>query len=139
MTDENGQMTAGGPPMRMSELILGLLIKGPTWTHEADDQVVADQRSHLQLLRRLGDEGTLLMAGPIPDGDPIRGIVVCQAGSESEIRQRFADDAHIRSGRLLLELYPWLVPSGILEKPLLPPEAGAKSPAQGGPTRRAND
>ncbi|MGA9534196.1 MAG: hypothetical protein WBR18_15875 [Anaerolineales bacterium] len=76
------------------------------------------------------------MAGPIPDGDPIRGIIICRNVSEACLRQRFADDHHVRSGRLLLELYPWLVPGEMLERPLLPSNATPDIRKPGGPTKR---
>lgn len=106
-------------PEGMTELYMGMLRKGPTWTPEATPEVMQAQREHLQLLRRLGESGRLLMAGPIPDGGDWRGVVICRAQSREQAHGYFDQDAHIRSGRLVLELHPWLVPSEILTQPLL--------------------
>jgi uncharacterized protein YciI len=103
----------------MTQLYLGLLRKGPTWTAEETPELAQAQRRHLALLQHLGDEGDLLIAGPIPGGEDLRGILVCHAESTEQARSYFAQDAHIQSGRLLLEIYPWMVPTEVLGRPLM--------------------
>lgn len=93
----------------MSLLYLGLLHKGPNWTPEDGEEIRRQQRQHLALLFRLRDEGILLLSGPIPEGDPLRGIVALQADSIEQVRGYFQGDAHLESGRLNLEIHPWLV------------------------------
>jgi uncharacterized protein YciI len=109
----------GEPPEEMTSLFLGLMKKGPTWSPDATAEVIENQRKHLALLQRLGEAGDLLLAGPIPEGEVLRGIVVCRAASVEEAEARFADDAHIQTGRLILEWHPWLVPTEVLRRPLL--------------------
>ncbi len=108
----------GDPPERMARLYLGLLKKGPRWTPEASEQVTADQRGHLANFERLHAAGTLLIAGPVLDADPLRGIVVCQAASLEALEAEFVVDPHLKSGRLILKIYPWLVDADLLEHPL---------------------
>lgn len=109
----------GDPPERMAKLYLGLLWKGPQWSAEVDDKVKADQRGHLANFERLRESGMLLIAGPVPEGDPLRGILVCQAASPEAVEAEFESDPHLRSGRLILEILPWLVDADLLERPLV--------------------
>ena len=109
-----------GFPMQMHRLILAMMVKGPNWTATSTPQSRQDQADHLDLLVRLRDSGELLMSGPIPDGDPERGVLVFDVQSEDEIRSLLADDAHMLSGQLEIETYPWLVPADILQRPLRP-------------------
>lgn len=104
----------------MSHLLLGLVRKGPTWTPEATEEILENQRRHLALLQRLSEEGKLLLSGPIPDGEELRGIVICRADSAAEARSWFDADAHVQSGRLRLDFHGWLVPSEAAQR-LEPP------------------
>jgi uncharacterized protein YciI len=103
----------------MTQLYLGLLRKGPDWTAEQTPELTQAQRRHLALLQRLDEEGDLLIAGPIPGGEDLRGVVVCRAESTEQARSYFDQDAHIQSGRLRLEIYPWMVPTEVLERPMM--------------------
>lgn len=119
MSGDKKARSPGDPPESMTQIYLGLLKKGPTWSPEETVEVTRDQREHLALLQRLGEAGEVLIAGPIPEGEILRGVVVCQADSVEEARAFFAEDAHLNSGRLVLEMFPWMVPSQLLHVPLL--------------------
>lgn len=112
-------------PPGMARLFLGLLKKGPIWTAEVDEQIRRDQEAHLQRLRDLGAEGHLLLAGPVPGGEHVRGFVLCRANSLEAAEAYFQGDRHIQSGRLILEMHPWLVNAELLTTPLLrdPPDS----------------
>lgn len=105
-------------PEQMTQLYLGMLKKGPAWTAQASEETSHRQREHLALLARLGRQGRLLLAGPVPEGEHMRGFVVCKADSLAAAEAYFAEDSHILSGRLHLEMYPWLVPKELLTIPL---------------------
>jgi len=104
--------------MQMRRLVLAWMVKGPNWTPRSTPEDDRDQADHLALLSRLRESGDLLLSGPIPDGDPERGILVFDLHSEDEVLALLADDAHICSGQLALEMYPWLVPADSLKLPL---------------------
>lgn len=119
MADESDNRIHDDIPKGMTKLFLGVLRKGPAWTPEATPEIMQAQREHLDLLRRLSKTGKLLMAGPIPEGEDWRGFVVCRAPSSEQAHGFFDQDTHIRTGRLVLKLYPWVVPTEILTQPLL--------------------
>jgi uncharacterized protein YciI len=108
-----------GYPMQMRRLMLVLMVKGPNWSPASTPESARDQAAHLQLLTHLRDSGVLLLSGPIPDGDPERGVLVFDLTDEDDVRALLADDAHMLSGQLAIEQYPWLVPADTLERPLL--------------------
>lgn len=107
-----------GFPMQMRRLILAIMVKGPKWTPRPTPGDEHNQAEHLALLLRLRQSGELLLSGPIPDGDPERGVLVFDVQDEEDVRALLADDAHMRSGQLAIVMYPWLVPAEVLERPL---------------------
>jgi uncharacterized protein YciI len=107
----------------MTRLFLGLLKKGPLWTADVDEGILRDQEAHLQLLRQLGSKGQLLLAGPVPGGEQVRGFVLCRADSLAAAETYFQGDRHIQGGRLTLEMHPWLVNTELLTMPLFRDDA----------------
>lgn len=112
------EAVSGEPPTRMVQLILGLYRKGPSWRTDAGPEVRQDQRGHLANFQRLTQQGVLLLSGPLQESDPYRGVIVLDCSSTEEARKRMAEDPHLKSGRLELELFPWLVDERALERPL---------------------
>jgi hypothetical protein len=64
---------------------------------------------------RMANEGVLLAAGPLLDGGDLRGIFIFREDSVSHLREQVARDPAVHSGRLVMDLYPWIAPSGIGE------------------------
>jgi uncharacterized protein YciI len=100
----------------MTQIFLGVLKKGPRWSPGESAETTADQRSHLAHLYELRSQGKLLMSGPIPDGEDYRGFVVLNVDSIEAAHALFSDDAHMLSGRLDFDPYPWLVATDVYEK-----------------------
>ena len=95
-----------------------LLRKGPNWSPDTTPEIEALQDAHLANLRRLGDEGKLVLNGPLLDsfqlsGD-IRGIGVLKARSLEEAKEWISTDPMVKVGRLIFELHAWMVKKGIL-------------------------
>ena len=110
------QPQPGDPPARMVQLILGFFKKGPTWSAESSPQVEADQRRHLATLHELRQSGMLLLSGPTPESGNLRGLVVFRPGSRRQVEGWLADDAHVRSGRLVIELHEWWLDAEVVER-----------------------
>lgn len=111
--------TRADDPPRMTSVYLVLLKKGPTWTKDVTPASQETQAAHIANIRRLWTERKMIVAGPIEDGEDLRGIFVLKAASLEEAKALAASDPAVKSGRLLPVVYPWWVEKGAL------PEAGS--------------
>jgi uncharacterized protein YciI len=95
-----------------------LLKKGPAWSPDSTPETTALQDAHLDNLRRLGEEGKLVLNGPLLDslqlGGEVRGIGVLRASSLAEARAWISTDPMVKVGRLVFELHAWMIAKGIL-------------------------
>jgi len=95
-----------------------LLKKGPTWSPDSTPEIAALQEAHLDNLRRLAEEGKLVLNGPLLDSfqlsGEIRGIGVLKARSMAEAQEWISTDPMVKVGRLVFELHAWMVAKGIL-------------------------
>ena len=95
-----------------------LLKKGPTWSPDSTPEITALQEAHLSNLRRLGEEGKLVLNGPLLDSfqlsGEIRGIGVLKAKSLAEAQEWVSTDPMVKVGRLVFELHAWMIAKGTL-------------------------
>lgn len=105
--------------MNMLVYYLYLLKKGPTWSPDSTLEIDALQEAHLANLRRLRDEGKLVLNGPLLDAfqlsGEIRGIGVLKANSMAQAQELISTDPMVKVGRLVFELHAWMVEKGILK------------------------
>jgi len=118
MTYDDAQAWRDAKEMGMTIYYVYLLKKGSTWTPESTPEIEKLQADHLANLRRLGDEGKLVLNGPLLDSfqlsGEIRGIGVLKAKSLSEAQAWISTDPMVKVGRLIFELHAWMVNEGIL-------------------------
>ena len=104
--------------MDMAIYYVYLLKKGPTWSPASTPEIDALQEAHLNNLRRLREEGKLVLNGPLLDSfqlsGEIRGIGVLKAKSLTQAQEWIGTDPMVRVGRLVFELHAWMVPKGVL-------------------------
>jgi uncharacterized protein YciI len=101
------------PEYEMTTYYVGLLYRGSNWTPERTDEVMQLQQGHMENIRKMADEGHLLLAGPfINDGD-LRGMFVFQVESKEEAEKLVALDPAVQAGRLRMEIHPWYSARGI--------------------------
>jgi uncharacterized protein YciI len=95
-----------------------LLKKGPTWSSDSTPEIDALQEAHLSNLRRLREEGKLVLSGPLLDSfqlsGEIRSMGVLKAKSFAEAQDWISTDPMVKVGRLVVELHVWMVPKGVL-------------------------
>ena len=99
--------------MGMTILYLYILKKGPIWSPDSTPEIDALQEAHLANIRRLGEEGKLVINGPFLDsfqlvGDT-RGAGVLKAKSWDEAHEWISTDPMIKIGRLTFELHAWML------------------------------
>ena len=82
---------------------------GPGWT----DGGIADQpalANHAAFMNDLADQSFLLFAGPLAGSESgrVRALLIVDADSADEIRNRLADDPWVHSDRLVFKsIEPW--------------------------------
>jgi uncharacterized protein YciI len=104
--------------MGMAVYYVYLLKKGPTWSPDPTPEIDALQQAHLANMRRLREEGKLVLNGPLLDSfqlsGEIRGIGVLKAPSMAEAEAWIGTDPMVQVERLVFELHAWMVPEGVL-------------------------
>ena len=67
-------------------------------------------------IRKLGDSGKLVVAGPFGDDGNWRGIFIFDTPTIEEAEQLVKSDPAIQSGRLTYEIHPWWTMQGTVIK-----------------------
>ena len=85
-----------------------LLTKGPRRAEITDTAVISKlQAGHMASIKRLADEGKIILAGPFGDDGNWRGIFIFDCDTQEETEQLLATDPMIKAGRLSYEVHPW--------------------------------
>ncbi len=108
------------PTITMKTYYLGLIRKGPAWTPGDTPEIRALQEAHMANIRRLGEEGKLLLAGPFTDGGDLRGLFLFEVATLEEAKALCETDPAVKAGRLVVEVHPWLGPEGLTYKGAAP-------------------
>ncbi len=103
-------------PMKFQRAYLAFLVRGSKWTPEKTPETEAVQKAHLANIGKLAETGKLVVAGPFggTGTNRLRGIFVFKVASLEEAKSLADTDPAVQAGRLALEIYPWLVPEGML-------------------------
>lgn len=104
---------------KLTTFYLCLLMAGPGQDTTAGDPVQV-QADHLANLQSIMKSGKGVIAGPIGDEGPLRGILVLRVGSIDEARAIAAADPAVKAGLLRIEVHPWMADDGIM-KPVFTP------------------
>jgi uncharacterized protein YciI len=107
------------PPniLHLSTVQLGLLRRPAGAPEFPEERLREIQAGHLANIRRMAESGDLVLAGPMADDGPLRGIFVFRTRDQERIRAMVAADPAVKMGRLGMELYPWSVPAGSIPEP----------------------
>lgn len=104
----------GADDYGMRQYVIAFLKEGPN--RDQDSTRTADlQRGHLENIRRLADEGKLVLAGPFMDRGELRGLYVFDVRTIEEARALTETDPAIQAGRLEMELRPWYGSAALME------------------------
>jgi uncharacterized protein YciI len=100
---------------------VGLITKGSHFDAYNREDREKIQKAHLANLDRLAQLGKILVAGPCPDNGEWRGIYIFKCASIEEAKQFAASDPEVQTGRLKIEIHPWMTEKGSIRDPEFPP------------------
>ncbi len=106
----------GADEYGMKRYVMALLKAGPTTIRDSLQRQQI-QRRHLQNIKRLAANGTLLIAGPFLDGQSLRGIFLFDVATIEEARTIADTDPAVQAGVLVFELHPWYGSAALVEVP----------------------
>lgn len=96
----------GADDYGMRQYVMAFLKAGPN--RDQDSTRAAElQRAHLENIRRMAEDGDLIIAGPFLDDGEVRGIYIFAVETVEEARALTETDPAIQAGRLVMELHPW--------------------------------
>jgi uncharacterized protein YciI len=110
-----------GPPAQFDRYHCVVLLRGDN--PPALDAVQSQQlqSEHLGHLKKMSDEGHMLVAGPFANqwDDSMRGMCLYNASlSRQQVREFAESDPAVRAGRLKVEIMDWYTAKGALAFPL---------------------
>jgi uncharacterized protein YciI len=92
----------------MQEWLYFLIPPRPTFAHDASEFEASKMGEHVQYLRRLLEEGTLVLAGRTQDQPPT-GIAVFRAVDETAARAIMDGDPAVAAGVVRGDLHPYAI------------------------------
>lgn len=117
----------GADEYGMRSYVIAFLRAGPSRSQDAETAAKL-QRAHLDNIRRLGEEGKLVLAGPFLDDGELRGIYVFDVESVEEARALTESDPAIVAGVLVMELHPWYGSAALREVNAIHERIAAENP-----------
>ena len=103
-------------PENMSTYVVGFLKRGPKWVAESTDETKRIQEGHMAHIRKMGESGKLIVAGPFTGNGDLRGMFIFKVSLE-EAKAIAEDDPAVKSGRLALEFHRWWAGKGLRVDP----------------------
>ncbi len=116
----------GADDYGMKQYVMAFLKAGPNRNQDSVEAVTL-QRAHLDNIKRLANEGKLVLAGPFLDDQEVRGIYVFNVTSVEEAEELTSTDPAIKAGRLVMELHPWYGSAALMSINELHPKISKKS------------
>jgi uncharacterized protein YciI len=99
---------------KMLEYQLAFLLAGPNRKPDDDPETQKIQAGHMAHIRKMGEAGHLVAAGPFVEDVALRGIFVFKLESLEAAKAAAAQDPAVQAGRLVLDIHPWFVAEGVL-------------------------
>ena len=93
---------------------MGLIRRGKSWTPDVNEETINLQNEHQDYIQNMFEESVLKIAGPFLDDGDLRGVFLLRTESLEEAQEWAAGDPAVKSGRLIVDIHPWLVPVGVV-------------------------
>lgn len=96
-------------------LYFGFLLTGSNTAQISKEETQTLMRGHLDYMDGQAKQGKLVMAGPLVNAAPRRGLIVYRVASKEEAVERASADPMVKAERMKPDFYEWTVPRGILK------------------------
>jgi uncharacterized protein YciI len=83
--------------------------KGPAWDHSKPRREQAGWDAHAAFVDALAEEGSIVLGGPIGEGDGDNALMIVDAENEADIRARLAEDPWQQDMLVTETVRPWSV------------------------------
>ena len=93
---------------------MAFLKRGPNRGQDSAQAAIL-QRAHLDNIKRLAQEGKLVVAGPFLDDGEVRGIYLFNVSTVEEAEALTRTDPAIQAGRIVMELHSWYGSAGLMQ------------------------
>lgn len=116
-----GSFGAPEEPSSMSKYQFVLLKKGPNWSAATTAPTSAEHQAHVAYIRKLRDQGEVVLAGPLVDAGDLQGLAVFPGEDAEKTQALIARDPQVEAGRLVAERKLLYIGKGVLSpKPTAP-------------------
>jgi uncharacterized protein len=99
---------------KMTTYYFAFLRHGPKWTGARTPETEKLQAAHMAHINSMASSGELVIAGPFENGGDYAGVFVFKGNSIDEAKALAEADPTVKTGRLVIEIHPWMVPEGSL-------------------------
>ncbi|MGK7297146.1 MAG: YciI family protein [Candidatus Wenzhouxiangella sp. M2_3B_020] len=116
----------GADDYGMRRYVMAFLKTGPT-PPEDPERARELQAAHMANIRRMAEEGQLVLAGPFMDDTEIRGIYLFATDDLHQASEWTATDPAVKAGSLVMELHPWYGSAAVMKVLEIHPTIAKKS------------
>jgi uncharacterized protein YciI len=103
--------------LEMKKYFVAFLRRGPEWTAERTPEALRLGEGHMAHIRKMGEAGKLLIAGPFEvdagEKGALAGIYIFDVPTLEEARDLVGQDPAVQGGRFVPEVLPWWGPAGL--------------------------
>lgn len=116
--DARAAQTFGADGNGMKRYVIALLKRGPNRPIEPV-RARELQAAHMKNIRRMAEEGKLVLAGPFLEDGDLRGIYVFDVATLAEAKALTETDPAVKAGSLVMELKEWYGSAALLAVPAI--------------------
>lgn len=110
------EMKEGDTTYIMKKYWLVLLERGGEASNFTKEQLQELQAGHMKNINAMAEAGKLIIAGPMGDDSPLRGIFIFDVETQAEVEELLKNDPSIQAGRLTAQIHPWWAAKGSVLK-----------------------
>lgn len=102
----------GADDYGMHQYVMAFLLTGDSVNIDSARRVELSQ-GHMANIRKMGESGALVLAGPFLDGGKFRGIYIFDVKTIEEAEELTKTDPAVQAGVFKFEMHPWYGSAGL--------------------------